>query len=656
MRGTLEDAGRDVAAETDAFASLALDAERAQIAARNAATRRDYPRDACVHHLFARQAAVAPTALAVAAPDATLTYGQLDAGANRLANRLRTLGVGPEVVVGLCLERSAAMVTAALGILKSGGAYLALDPSHPAPRLAFMLQDAKAPVLVTSLAHAARIDAGTAHVVALDDPGTGLSAEPATTPAQASGVADLAYVIYTSGSTGAPKGVMVEHQSLLNLVFWHRRAFAVTAADRATQLASPAFDAAVWELWPYLTAGASIHVPTEETRAEAEALRDWLLAQRVTVSFAPTPLAEALMAARWPAGTDLRVMLTGGDALHHHPSPDLPFTLVNNYGPTEGTVVATSGTVRPNASARLAPSIGRPIDNVRAYIVDPDMGLSRIGHAGELLVGGALLARGYLGQAGLTEEKFVPDPFSGEEGARLYRTGDRVRYRPDGEIEFLGRVDQQVKIRGYRIEPGEIAATLDAHPDVRSSVVVAREDAPGDRRLVAYAVPANGSRPGPDELRSHLSRSLPDHMVPAAFVWLDELPLTPNGKVDRAALPAPDAANTGREAGRGDAPQTELEVALAAIVCELLGLEAVGSGENFFVLGGHSLLGAQLIARTRDRFGVELALRSLFDNPTVAEMAAEVERLLVEQLEAMSDDEAERLAAEPAPDLVAGAA
>jgi acyl carrier protein len=299
-------------------------------------------------------------------------------------------------------------------------------------------------------------------------------------------------------------------------------------------------------------------------------------------------------------------------------------------------------------SGRLAPSIGRPIDNVRTYIVDTEMRLCPIDRPGELLVGGDLLARGYLHRPELTAEKFIADPFSAQDGARLYRTGDLVCYRPNGEIEFLGRLDQQVKIRGYRIEPDEIAATLDAHPEVRSSVVVAREDTPGEKRLVAYAVPAARRRPGADELRTHLARCLPDYMVPAAFVLLDELPLTANGKVDRDALPAPDTADTARATEHGAEPKTELETALAAMICELLHLDAVGIDENFFVLGGHSLLGAQLIARARDRFGVEMALRSLFEHPTVSEMACEVERLMVAQVEAMSDEEAAQLVAEPA--------
>jgi amino acid adenylation domain-containing protein len=620
--------------------------ERQQILDRNAATRHGYPRDACVHQLFACVAAAKPDLLAVVAADGRLSYGELDQRANRLANRLRALGVGRDTLVGLCMPRSAALVAGALGILKAGGAYVALDPSYPPERLAFMLRDAQVSVLVTNSSQATRLGNDATTLVLLDDDAAGLDSESPVAPLQEAEAGDLAYVIYTSGSSGVPKGVMVEHGSLLNLVFWHRRAFALTADDRASQVASPGFDAAVWELWPYLTSGASIHVPPDEIRGDGRALTDWLKRERITISFLPTALAEAVVSCEWPAVADLRLLLTGGDALHSHPSPEIPFGVVNNYGPTEGTVVATSGPVPPALSARLAPSIGKPIDNVRVYIVDEDLRLCAIGQAGELLIGGDLLARGYLGRPDLTAEKFVADPYSEVDGARLYRTGDLVRYRPTGDIEFLGRLDQQVKIRGYRIEPDEIAATLNTHPGVRSSVVVAREDSLNEKRLVAYAVPAAGTPPGSEELRSHLARSLPDYMVPSAFVWLDQLPVTANGKVDRAALPAPGLASAAGEADHDVGPMSELEVALAAMIRELLHLDSVGSNENFFVLGGHSLLGAQLLGRVRDRFGVEMGLRSLFEHPTVSDLASEVERLMVLQLEAISDEEALRMMAE----------
>jgi amino acid adenylation domain-containing protein len=601
-----------------------------------------------VHELFEAHAAAHPEAVAVSGPDEMLTYGELERRANQLANHLRTLGLDRGRVVGLCLERSAALIVGALGILKAGCAYVALDPNHPEERLGFMLRDSGADVFVSSGPVAAKLDTGEAVVVALDTGRAELDLEPTVAPDPGDSGGALAYVIYTSGSTGTPKGVPVEHTSLRNLIFWHQRAFAITEADRGTQLASPAFDAAVWEVWPYLTAGASIRIPTDEVRADPVALRDWLVAERVSVSFLPTALADAVMTLDWPAECALRYLLTGGDTLHRYPPPGLPFALVNNYGPTEATVVATSGLVSPRSNARGAPSIGKPIANVRVYVVDDQLEPVPAGTPGELLIGGDGVARGYLNRPALTAEKFIPDPFSGTPGKRLYRTGDFVRQRPDGEMEFLGRVDEQVKVQGNRIELGEISATLHRHPAVRSSVVVVDEHRSEERRLIAYLVADGGRPPDTEQLRAHLAEHLPSFMLPAAFVCLEELPLTPNGKVDRAALPAPSAANTVQPPDSAR-PENELQQVLETIVAELLELDRVGVEENFFMLGGHSLLGAQLITRIGDRFGVEMSLRSLFENPTVAGMAAEVERLVLADVEAMSDDDAAGLLAARSP-------
>jgi amino acid adenylation domain-containing protein len=600
-----------------------------------------------VHDVFAARAAAQPDAIAVSGPDETLTYGQLERRANRLAHRLHTLEIDRDRTVGLCVERSAALIVGALGILKAGCAYVAMDPSHPPERLGFMLRDSCASALITSDSVAAQVDTAGAAVIALDAAHTELDLEPtaALGPGKASG--DLAYVIYTSGSTGAPKGVLVEHASLRNLVLWHHRAFEVTEADRATQIASPAFDASVWEIWPYLTAGASIHVPTDEVRVDPVALRDWLVAERISVSFLPTALAEAVLSLDWPQGSPLRYLLTGGDALHSYPRPSLPFALVNNYGPTEATVVATSGVVRPSATPSCAPSIGKPIANARVYLVDDEMRPVANGTPGELLIGGDGVARGYLNRPEMTDEKFIPDRFGGTPGARLYRTGDLARRRPNGEIEFLGRLDEQVKIRGNRVELGEISATLNRHPGVRSSIVLVGDYGQSKPGLIAYVVPAD-SPPAAEQLRAHLAKQLPNYMLPAAFVWLEELPLTPNGKVDRAVLPAPGSATAAMPQGSAR-PRSELEQVLESIVAELLELDRVGIDENFFMIGGHSLLGAQLLVRIGDRFGVEMTLRSLFDHPTVAGISAEVERLIVADLEAMSDDDAARLLATGAP-------
>ncbi|HEV2735775.1 MAG TPA: amino acid adenylation domain-containing protein, partial [Longimicrobiaceae bacterium] len=432
---------------------------------------------------------------------------------------------------------------------------------------------------------------------------------------------NLAYVVYTSGSTGTPKGVEVTHGALLNLVHWHLAAFGITGADRATQLAGLGFDASVWELWPYLACGAAVHlVADEEARTSPAALRSLLLGQQVTVAFAPTPLAEGLLALEWPPDTPLRLLLTGGDALRGRPRTELPFALVNNYGPTENTVVTTSCSVAAGQGSGRAPGIGLPVDNVRAYVLDARLEPVPVGVPGELCAGGAQVARGYLGRPAQTAGAFVPDPFADAPGARMYRTGDRARWLASGELEFLGRVDRQLKVRGFRVEPGEIEAALLAHPAVREAVVVAREAAPGDRRLTAYVVGKQGAAPPADELRAHLRARLPEYMLPAAFVALPALPLTAHGKVDRRALPAPEP-----DAGRhgGEAPRTVTEELLAGIWAELLGGEP-GVHDDFFDLGGHSLLAAQVASRVRAVLGVELPLRALFEAPTVAGLAARI--------------------------------
>ena len=431
---------------------------------------------------------------------------------------------------------------------------------------------------------------------------------------------DLAYVVYTSGSTGRPKGVLVEHASLANLVEWHRAAFALHAGDRCTQISSPGFDAAVWEIWPSLSVGASIHVVPEGLRADPVRLRDWLVTEGITVTFLPTPLAEGAIGLDWPDDGALRYLLTGGDALTRRPRPDLGFIVVNNYGLSETTVVATSGAVA--AGGNGAPSIGRPIAGVVADVVDESLQQVEPGGDGELVLGGVAIARGYLNRPELTAERFIDGP-----RGRRYRTGDRVRVRADGEIEFLGRLDDQLSIRGFRVEPGEIAAALNSHPAIEASVAVGVGRSSAERRLVAYLVASDGERPHRDELAGFLGESLPDYMVPSSFVWLDQLPLTEHGKIDRDALPAPvDTVRGGPADGR---PLTRVEAGTAFVVAELLDIEEIGLNENFFLLGGHSMLGAQLIVRLEDMFGAEIGLKYLFDHPTLAEIAAEVERQMV---------------------------
>jgi amino acid adenylation domain-containing protein len=611
------------------------------------------PRENFLTELVAFQAVRRPGAAAVATSRGVLSYSQLDARANEVAGVLRGLGVGPESVVGLLLPRSPAMVVGALGILKAGGAYLPMDPSYPEARLAFLLEDAQVEVLITGRSVKAPISARARTLIVLDDFGRlveGPSHSPHALPAPTITSKSLAYVIYTSGSTGQPKGVEITHGSLRNLVQWHQCAFKVTEKDRASQVARVGFDAAVWEIWPYLAAGASLHLPDEEQLSEPEPLRDWLVAQGITIGFIPTPMAERLLALRWPARTALRVMLTGGDTLHSYAPADIPFLLVNNYGPTECTVVATSALVPSNGSGERLPPIGFPIKNAQVYVLDESRKPVAAQDCGELYIGGAGVARGYRNRPDLTAERFVQNPFSAEPGDRLFRTGDIVRSLPDGQLAFLGRVDDQIKVRGFRIEPNEIAAALNEHPAVAQSVVVAHEIKPGDRRLVGYFVPGSQLRPSLSELREFLGARLPEFMVPATFVVLDRLPLTSNGKVDRAALPLPDRENTVRDRDFV-APRTEVEKTVADILAPLLGLPKLDVEDNFFSLGGHSLLGTQLIERIRQAFGVEIALLRVFEAPTVAGISAEVERLLFARLDSMSEEQArDLLSSAPSPD------
>jgi amino acid adenylation domain-containing protein len=622
--------------------ALHPDGDQLRLGARNFPPQ-EYSQDVCIPHLVSAQATRAPDGIALRHGQASLTYRELDQRANQLARLLKSLGVGSDVVVAIYLNRSVAMVVAALAILKAGGAYLPLDPSSPPDRLTFLLKDAQTRIVVTGPCLAGTLPVKPEHVVALDPQGKMASdqpSDPVTTQVKAE---SLAYVIYTSGSTGQPKGVELTHRGLLNLVLWHQSAFQVGPDDRASQLAALGFDAAVWEIWPYLTAGASVQLADGVAVNEPAAVRDWLISQRITITFLPTPLAERVMALEWPTKAALRVMLTGADTLHHYPSRKLPFQLVNNYGPTECTVVATSGVVppTPERSNRL-PTIGRPIANTQIYILDEEMRRVPVGAPGEIYIGGKGLARGYRRRPDLTAEKFVPNPFTSEPEARLYRTGDLARYLPDEQIAFLGRVDEQIKIRGFRIEPAEIVKALDEHPAVGASTVVAREVEPGDKRLVAYFVPASNTQPTHTELRTFMAGRVPEYMIPAIFVTLDSLPFSTNGKVDRAALPAPEPANTLRDS-TFVAPRNPIEERLATMLASLLDLGQVSVEDNFFLLGGHSLMGTQLIARVRDAFGIELSLKSLFDAPTVSKLSAQIEALLLAKVEAMTEDEAQRL-------------
>ena len=573
--------------------------------------------------LIDQMVAMSPQDVAVRGPDGTLTYGGLSVRADRLARRLRQLGVKPGDLVGLCLDRSASLVVAALAIFRAGGAYVAVDARYPDERMRWMLDDSGAAAAVTDADTFARLRASSDRPVVvvtgageLGDGAVPDSADPLPPPPRPT---DLAYVVYTSGSTGRPKGVLVQHASLTNLVDWHRATFALGAADRCTQIASPGFDAAVWEIWPSLASGAALHVVPESLRGDPVGLRDWLVAEGITVTFLPTAVAEGVMGLTWPDEGALRYLLTGGDALTRRPPPGLGFTVVNNYGLSETAVVATSGVVAPDGEG--VPSIGRPIAGVVAEVVDEHLRPVQLGAEGELVIGGAAVGPGYLNRDELTAERFLDD-----QRGRRYRTGDRVRLRPDGELEFLGRLDDQLSIRGFRVEPGEVAGALNSHPAIEASVAIGVGSSSADRQLVAYVVAAGGERPHHDELGEFLGGFLPEHLVPSRYVWLDQLPLTQHGKIDRDALPAPVELVADEPAGRR--PRTRIEAATASVVAEVLDVDVdeIGIDQNFFLLGGHSMLGAQLIVRLEDLFGVEISLRYLFDHPTPAAIAAEVGR------------------------------
>ena len=587
--------------------------------------------------LVAKIAQERPDAVALAAACGQLTYGELDARADMLARYLRSLGAAREALVGICLKRSFDQIVAILAVMKSGAAFLPLDPAWPTNRLKNLLDDAQASVVITSLEYAEALTAEGRVAIVPDRDRAKIAGAAGGEIAPTARRDDLAYVIYTSGSTGEPKGAEVTHGNLLNLIFWHRSAFGVTAADRASHLAGLGFDAAIWEVWPYLTAGASVALIEESVRNSPDLLRRFIVDEKINVAFVPTALAEPMIAADWPASTALRFLLTGADTLHGRPRASLPFSLINNYGPTECTVVATSGPIDAMSDIAELPPIGTPIANTKIYLLDENRAPVADGEIGEIYIGGTGVGRGYRNRDALTAEKFLPDPFRQTPGALMYRTGDLGRLRPDKQIGFHGRIDNQEKIRGHRVEPEEITAALGRHPKVMACAVVARADEHGDKQLVAYVVPGEGVSSA-NELYEFLAALLPDYMMPSAFVRIEALPLTTSGKLDRKALPAPSAANAfSRSESR--APQTPTEICLARIVADVLNVPQIGIDDNFFMTGGHSLLGTQVVMRARDDFGVDLTLRHLFAAPTVAKLAAVIETLAFEKVAAMSGDE-----------------
>lgn len=607
------------------WGSLTAD-EQAQLRRWNE-TAADFPQ-VCVHELFERQAARDPAAIAVSFRENNLTYGELNARANQLAHRLRRGGVKANVLVGVCLQRCPDLVIALLAVWKAGGAYVPLDPSYPKERLSFMVQDAQPLMVLTDAEYASTLTTAADGLICLDTEATALSQESPANLAAINSTSDLAYVMYTSGSTGRPKGAMIAHRGLVNYLWWAMNTYPVEPGRAVPVHTSISFDLTVTSLYTTLLGGSKVELLPEDAGAQnlLAALRD---GNRGLVKITPAHL-ELLgkqIAADRAAGM-AKAFVIGGENLlaetlqlwrDHAPAT----RLFNEYGPTETVVGCCVHEVQASDPRTGSVCIGRPIANTQLYILDENKRPVPPGVTGELFIGGAGVGLGYLNRPDLTAERFVPDPF-GANGAKLYKSGDLARYRGDGTLEYLGRADDQVKIRGYRIELGEIEAALTAAPGVQSCAILAREDEPGNKQLVAY-VAASGNEPPAAELQTFLGKSLPEYMVPAHFVFLDELPLTPNGKVDRKALPAPAKANT----GAGGPPRTETEKTVAAIWTELLNVEGVGIEDDFFDLGGQSMTAVGLVARLRAAFDLNIELAILFERPTIAALAEAIDLLVL---------------------------
>jgi amino acid adenylation domain-containing protein len=596
-----------------------------------------YSHERCLHELFEAQVERSPSAVALQFESQELTYAELNERANRLAHYLRELGVGPESLVGICMERAPEMIVALFAVLKAGGAYVPLDPAYPRDRLAFMLEDAGIELLLSQKRLAGMLPPGIAKVLHLDAEWDSIAARSGENLPQLATPQNLAYMIYTSGSTGEPKGVMTAHAALVNYTESAIAGFELSPGDRVLQFASISFDAAAEEIYPCLTRGATLVLRTDLMISSIpvflEACRDFA----ITVLDLPTAywhyLTAGIAAGNATLPDSLRLVIIGGERAlpgslaAWHRVVDGKVRLVNTYGPTETTIVATKDDLTDTSSAQAMREvpIGRPVTNTRAYVLDRNLQPAAIGVSGELYIGGAGQARGYFNRPVSTAEKFIPDPFGAQPGGRLYKTGDLARYLPDGRLEFAGRIDHQVKVRGFRIEPGEIETVLGTHASVREVIVVARDDGQGDKRLVAYIVAAPGEELAVADLRRVVQEKLPEYMMPSAFVMLDKLPLTPSGKVNQRALPVPDNSRPLTN-GALVLPRTQTEAELVKLFAEVLKVEQVGVTDSFFELGGHSLLATQLIMRVRTTFQIDLPLRRLFELPVLAQLAVEIDK------------------------------
>jgi len=611
------------------------EAERHRLLVEWNQTQRDYPREKCLHQLIEEQAEKLAAWPAVVCGSKQLTYGQFNDRANQLAHYLRSCGLGTGSRIGICLEPSLEFAVAVLGVLKCGAACVPLDPNYPQERLAYMLQDVEAPLVITQKGLLPDATPSSCEIFLFDEQAEILSTQPSANPERGASPDDIAYVIYTSGSTGKPRGVLLAHAGLVNYNWNAARLYSMSPDDRVLQFCSVSFDIAIEELFITWLSGATLVLRSDEMPLAVPEFLRWIEQQRISVLDLPTAYwhewVHELGELDKPVANDLRLVIVGGEK----PSSQAyakwleavgrRVRWINTYGPTEISICATAYEPKWDRASQIPQNIpiGRPLPNARVYLLDSDLNPVPVGDIGELVVAGVGVARGYLNRPELTAEKFIADPFSSDPDARLYKTGDLARYLPSGDIEFLGRSDDQIKIRGFRVELGEIETALAKHPSVRQAVVIAREDNPGDKRLVAYVVAALGASIQASALRQHLQQVLPDHMIPAAFMELPALPLTPNGKINRRGLPTPEFASS-RESFA--LPTDPLQLRLVKIWEEVIGHSPIGIRDNFFELGGHSLMAARLMHKIGQAVGKTLPLAMLFQAPTVEQLAAILQR------------------------------